>query len=373
MAVSLLVWLLGWQVDKIKDLPAGLPTFQLPPLADLNLVPQLTGSAFAIALLGLLEALAIAKSIAARTRQPLDCNRQCLAEGLANLGGGFFQCLPGSGSLTRSSINYQAGAVTRLSGVFAAAAVAVTVLLFAWLAVHSQVGHCRHVDCHGLAAGGSAAHAFCPAGLALRCRPGVGHRLCGRVSEHRVFRPGRHLPVVFAGDTARPGCGLPSWSSAPSAVVRKRMPDNPRCTKMVLMSLEGELFFGAGPELAACFTDLTSRVDEGARVLLLRVKRPRNPDMVCMELLLRFLRDMQARGVTVLLCGVREDFAAALHKLDFYRWLPRDCVFHEDGGLDSATLRAVHRAYELLGDDLCSTCPRRRQRVSDKGEWYYMI
>ena len=35
------------------------------------------------------------------TRQPLDYNRQCLAEGLANLAGGFFQCLPGSGSLTR--------------------------------------------------------------------------------------------------------------------------------------------------------------------------------------------------------------------------------------------------------------------------------
>src|SRR5262249_40289587 len=86
------------------------------------------------ALLGLLEALAIAKSIAARTREPLDYNRQCLAEGLANVGGGFFQCMPGSGSLTRSAINYQAGAATRWSGLVAAAAVAGTLLLFAPLA-----------------------------------------------------------------------------------------------------------------------------------------------------------------------------------------------------------------------------------------------
>src|SRR5260370_28721789 len=144
----------------------------------------------------------------------------------------------------------------------------------------------------------------------------------------------------------------------PERVVRERLPDDPPCGKMVLMSLEGELFFGAGPELAACFADLKTRVDQGARVILLRVKRTRNPDMVCMELLERFLRDMHARGVTVVLCGGREDFAAALHRLDFAGWLPRDCVFHEDGGFDSSTLRAVRRAYELLGDDLCPTCPR---------------
>ncbi|MGD0965576.1 MAG: SulP family inorganic anion transporter [Candidatus Acidiferrales bacterium] len=72
-----------------------------------------------------MEALAIAKSIAHQTRQRLEYNRQCFAEGIANLTGGFFQSLVGSGSLTRSAINYQAGAVTRFSGVFTSAAVAV--------------------------------------------------------------------------------------------------------------------------------------------------------------------------------------------------------------------------------------------------------
>ena len=48
---------------------------------------------------------------------PFDFNKQCVAEGLANLVGGFFRCLPGSGSLSRSAINYQAGAVTRFSGI----------------------------------------------------------------------------------------------------------------------------------------------------------------------------------------------------------------------------------------------------------------
>src|SRR5438132_5858917 len=78
--------------------------------------------------------MAMTKDIAEGTGQKLNANQQCLSEGAANLAGSFFQCFPGSGSLTRSAVNQQAGAVTQWSGVFAAAAVAGTVLLFAPLA-----------------------------------------------------------------------------------------------------------------------------------------------------------------------------------------------------------------------------------------------
>src|SRR5271157_6434232 len=120
-------------ISVVGSVPRNLPLPHVPQIK-FWWVKELSGSALAIAFLGLLEALAIAKSIANTTRQTLDYNRQCLAEGLANLAGGFFQCLPGSGSLTRSAINFQAGAVSRLSGVFAAGAVALVVILFAPLA-----------------------------------------------------------------------------------------------------------------------------------------------------------------------------------------------------------------------------------------------
>ena len=107
--------------------PSSLPTPHIPAVK-LGWFLDLAPDAAAIAFLGLLEALAIAKSIAHQTRQPLDYNRQCLAEGVANLTGGFFQCLPGSGSLSRSAINFQAGAATRFSGVLTAAFVAIAVL-----------------------------------------------------------------------------------------------------------------------------------------------------------------------------------------------------------------------------------------------------
>jgi sulfate permease, SulP family len=374
LVVSVMVWLLGWDVPTIEAIPTKLPVPTLPDLAHLDWVPKLTGSAFAIALLGLLEALAIAKSISARTRQPLDCNRQCLAEGLANLGGGFFQCMPGSGSLTRSSINYQSGAVTRLSGVFSAIAVGAILLLFAPLAAYLPkaaiagmliITAWRLVDkprtafalkASRLDAGLVGATAFAAVFLNVEFSILIGTILSFLLIVPRAARL-RSTELVVS----------------PERVVRERLDSDPSCGKLVIFDLEGELFFGAGPELAACFATLRTRVEQGARVLILRLKRTRNPDMVCMELFQHFLRDMQVHKVTVLLCGIRPDFRKALGDLGFLAWLPEGSVFEENAGPETSTLKAVRRAYELLGEDLCPTCPRRQEREPERGNWYYMI
>ncbi len=111
VVAAFVVW--SWKLQErgvglVAKIPRDLPSFQ-PPLFDWGLSRELASSATAIALLGLLEAIAMAKSIAAKTGQKLDINQQCLSEGLANFCGSFFQCFPGSGSLTRSYINHQAG------------------------------------------------------------------------------------------------------------------------------------------------------------------------------------------------------------------------------------------------------------------------
>src|SRR5262249_38703058 len=112
----------------------GLPEPRLPPLYRSDWLGKVCPGAFAIALLGLMEALSIAKGLAARTRPPFHYNPPGPAAGLANLRGSSSQCMPGPGSLTRSAINYFAGAATRMSGIVAAAAVAASLLLFSDLA-----------------------------------------------------------------------------------------------------------------------------------------------------------------------------------------------------------------------------------------------
>lgn len=382
---SIVSHLCGWR-EEWPEFPAALPTFHIPQI-QWTWVRGLAGSALALSVLGLLEALAIAKSLAVVTRQSLDYNRQCLAEGIANLGGGFFQCIPGSGSLTRSAINHQAGAMTQISGLLSAAAVALCVVLFADLA--------RYVPRPALA------------GILLV----TAWRLVDRKRLYycwQATRFDRNIALATAGVavflsiefSVLIGVFLSFFFFVPRVsrlrvtemilskerVIREREPDDPRCARVVILSLEGELFFGAAPELDQILADLYRRTDQGVRVIVLRLKRTRNPDMVCMERMQHFLHDMESRGVVVLLCGVRPDFARALERLGFPDWLPADRIFLEEApprpvsdgdsriegpGL-SSTLRAIKRGYEILGNDLCPCCPRRNELELEKG-WYYMI
>ncbi len=378
--VSFVVWLFQLAPGRAElHLERRLPDFQVPSFTHEH-IRQVWGGALAVALLGLVEALAIAKSLAARTRQPFDYNRQCLAEGIANLGGGFFQCMPGSGSLTRSAINYFAGGTTRLSGLFSAAAVAATLLLFADLArfvpraalagvlmwtAYRIVDRKRFWYClRATRFDRSLLLATAAAAVLVSIEFSI---LIGVFLSFLLFVPkvSRLMASELVLDRDR--------------VLRERQPGDPPCGKLVVLGLEGQLFFGAAPELEQVLDNLRARVAQGARLIVLRLKRTHNPDMACLERLHLFLRDMQQRKVTVLLCGVRGEFAGLLERLGFHECLPPECIFLEDAPQEageapslSSTLRAVKRAYELLGEDLCSNCPRRREAEMEKG-WYYMI
>jgi sulfate permease, SulP family len=157
-------------------------------------------------------------------------------------------------------------------------------------------------------------------------------------------------------------------------VIRERLPEDPPCTAMVLYDLEGELFFGAAPELDRCFNHLKRRTeDEDIHFVVLRLKRTRNPDMVSLERFDHFLREMEARGVTVLLCGVRPAFAKAMENLRFHDWLPSDHVFPEEAQKFSATLKAVYRVYELLEENSCEHCMQTAFAGTDRRRLYYLV
>jgi sulfate permease, SulP family len=81
-----------------------------------------------IALVGFMESIAMAKALAAKTHQRLDPNQELIGQGVANLGGAFFQSYPSCGSFTGSAINLQAGAQTGFAMVFNGLFVVATLL-----------------------------------------------------------------------------------------------------------------------------------------------------------------------------------------------------------------------------------------------------
>ncbi|HUT12925.1 MAG TPA: SulP family inorganic anion transporter [Thermoguttaceae bacterium] len=117
----------------VGQIPPGLPALALPDFSTQDFLALLP-SAVIISFLGFMEAISIAKAMAARTGQVLDPNQELIGQGLANILGSVGQSYPTSGSFSRSAVNLQSGAQTGLSCVFASAAVAVVLLLFTpWL------------------------------------------------------------------------------------------------------------------------------------------------------------------------------------------------------------------------------------------------
>jgi MFS superfamily sulfate permease-like transporter len=113
----------------LGEIPQGLPELSMPRLNG-TLILSLFPYAVIISLLGFMEAISIAKAMAARTGQRLDPNQELIGQGLANIFGAFGKGYPVSGSFSRSAINLQAGALTGLSSVFTSLTVVVVLLFF---------------------------------------------------------------------------------------------------------------------------------------------------------------------------------------------------------------------------------------------------
>ena len=100
----------------IGKVPKGLPGFSMPKF-EWSAIMHLIGAAITISLIGFMEAISIAKAMAARTRQSLSADRELIGQGMSNIIGSMFQSYPVSGSFSRSAVNINAGAVTGFSSV----------------------------------------------------------------------------------------------------------------------------------------------------------------------------------------------------------------------------------------------------------------
>lgn len=116
-------------VKMLGSLPNGFPNVVLPDLS-YKTIGTLLPSAAALALLGLIEAASIARSIALRTGQRIDSNQEFFGQGLANLVGSCCSCYVGSGSFNRSAINLDSGAKSPFSLLFSSLIV-ILILFFA--------------------------------------------------------------------------------------------------------------------------------------------------------------------------------------------------------------------------------------------------
>lgn len=121
--------------EVVGKIPEGLPQFSLPTL-DMSKLGTLFSAALVISLVGFMEAISIAKAMAAKTKQRLDPNQELIGQGLGNLAGSLSMAYPTSGSFSRSAVNMNMGATSGLSSVFTALIVLVALLFLTPLLYH---------------------------------------------------------------------------------------------------------------------------------------------------------------------------------------------------------------------------------------------
>ncbi len=351
------VWAMGWlgtDMRLVAPLPQGLPHFQVPRIGfgspplrvSLAEAEALLGGAVAIAVLGMLESVAIAKSIAVRTGQRISANQEFFGQGFANLVGSFFLCMPGSGSFSRTALQYEVGARTRLASVFCAVFNAVFFLLLAPLAHYIPLAALAAilfvvatglVDVRGLARLARTSRSdFAVAAvtfLSALLVPLAYAIYVGIFLSLALYL--RHAGQLKAAEFVAADDG---------AFQERPLPDPAEAGDVVFLQLEGDLFFGVADELADRLTELTR---SPVRAVILRLKRTHVIDATVLHVLERFVKDMQASGRWVLLAGVQSPIAERLEAFGLVAQIGRDNVFASAGSIFESSRSALERAREL--------------------------
>jgi len=143
----------------------------------------------------------------------------------------------------------------------------------------------------------------------------------------------------------------------------ERLAGEPACDRLLIFGIEGEFFFGAVPTLEQHFQAIEDQVTANTRVVVLRMKRARNPDAVAVSELEHFLERLRGRGVHVLMCGVTPDLHGVLERSGVLERVPEP-LFKQQRVRQSSTAEAIRHAYTLI-EQRCEPCPWRQANGGD--------
>ena len=341
-------------IRTLGALPSALPAFSAPQLS-FETLRDLAGAAIAVSVLGLVEAVSIARSIAVRSGQRIDGDQEFIGQGLANLVGSFFSAYPSSGSFNRSGANYEAGAKTPLAAVFAAGLLVLIVLAVAPLAAFIPVASMAallFLVAWGLVDGRQIA-------TIVRASRGETAVLAGTFLATLVMHLEMAVLVgivlsllLYLRRTSRPALrSMVPDPASPLRRFRERQPGEAECPQLQVLRIEGSLYFGAVDHVGEYLSQIEER--RPAQKHLLVFARSMNfVDVAGAELLAREARRRRARGGGLYFHGLRESARRMLHGPAFGAEFPRDMSF--------ATKReAITEIYRRVDRSVCLTCRAR--------------
>jgi SulP family sulfate permease len=243
-------WSAANQIALVGEIPSQLPPISAP-IMSWELLRQLAPGAMALGLLGLVEAVSIARSVATRSGQRIHGNQEFIGQALSNILGSFSSSYATSGSFTRTGVNYEAGATSPLAALFAALFLAVIVLLFAPLAAYITLPSMAAIllmvawnliDWHHIKiiyrAGKNEAMVFNVTFAATLLLP----------MEFAIYLGVLLSLVLYLRRTSKPNISALASSASHSGskkLVSAKRSGLPECEVVKIIRIDGSLFFGA--------------------------------------------------------------------------------------------------------------------------------
>jgi SulP family sulfate permease len=347
---------LGWhelvgpgKVDIVLDIGDGivgsLDIFHVPELVknpNFGLTQDLFAGAFAVSMLSLIEATSISRIVARSSRQKLDFNREFVGQGVSKIVGSFFLCFAGSGSFTRTAVNFKSGGKTRMAAVFSAIWTALTLLVFAPVA--------NYIPQAALA------------GMIIV----IAYSMVDLQRIKLSWQSGKNSRIVLVG-TMVAALTLPlEWAIyigvMLSLVVILRatgktdltqlvaLPDGDydevplqraAPTPVVTINMSGDIYFAAAEDLDS---QLLQVLTPKTRVVVLRMKRLRAAGSTAMAMLEHFWVLLRERQTYLVVCGVERDLEALMTSTGLLRKIGEENIFYADNKLFQSTRLAMARA-----------------------------
>lgn len=367
VVVSLIAWALRLEESGVRTLgalPQALPPLADLPLMDLNLIGALANGALAVAIIGLVEASAIARAIATHSQQRLDSNQEFIGQGLANICAGLFSGYPCSGSFNRSALSFQAGARTSVGNAFSGVFVLLAMFPLAPLIAHLP---------RPVLAGTLAITAWSMVDHQAIRRIWRADRVDGAISLITLAAT-LFVPLQFAiisGVLMSLGAYL--WrTSAPR--VQSVLPDTdfrhwehqphlPMCPQLAVVDVLGDLYFGAVTHVEEQMNALLTQ-NPSQRFLLLRMHSVQRCDVSGIKMLQTIVRRYRDRGGGVYFVRVRQTVRQMMDVTGFTQYVGENHFLDEDRAIDHLFHRVLDPAVciyecEVRAFRECQNLPKR--------------
>ncbi len=342
----------------VGAIPSGLPAFQLPTL-DFNIFSQLLPYAMVISLLGFMEAISIARVMAAKTGQKLDPNQELIGQGLANVVGSFAGSYAVSGSFSRSAVNLRAGGVTGIANVLSAFFVVLTLLFFTPLLYHLPQAVLAVI--------------IIMAVIGLIQVQGIVHAWSAQKSDAVIAVLTFFATLAFAPHLDM-GIGLGVLLSVAVFLYKKMRPkvatlamsrdkvlqcaDEHRlqlCPHIAAVRFDGSLFFANASYLDEQVFRIRS-VNPDLRYILLVADGINDMDASGEETLALMVQRLRSAGLGFALCRVKENVLAVLKRTGLFERIGAENIYAGEEAALEAIIRKTHRPQDD-GQAGCIECP----------------